>query len=192
MKARLAVLCFSVVLFAALVLAACSPNPSNSGSDSADGGASSESWTMESECGSCHVKESESAQDPSTPHGIHSALACNSCHIDEDGKLGKAHEDYKDDPLPEALKITKVSSDACTGCHDTVELAAKTASTGVLTDENGLTVNPHDIPETENHESSVFCSSCHKMHSESSVVDTAQSVCLNCHHENVYECGTCH
>lgn len=39
---------------------------------------------------------------------------------------------------------------------------------------------------------SEVCMSCHKMHSDKSVEKVAADKCTDCHHENVYECYTCH
>ena len=80
--------------------------------------------------------------------------------------------DYK---VPSKLRKTEVDPAACESCHTLSEVATKTADLSLLTDDNGKTVNPHDMPETEQHEN-VTCASCHDMHSSSSPVDDAPAV----------------
>ena len=72
-------------------------------------------------------------------------------------------------------------------------LAGQRLRKGVLVsaDENGLTVNPHDLP-ADHYGSKVMCGSCHKMHDTKEIEVSAANACLGCHHDNVYECGTCH
>ena len=62
-----------------------------------------------------------------------------------------------------------------------------------LTDDEGTVVNPHDVPANADHEGAgISCSSCHKVHTAEGAAQTAPTVCKNCHHHGVYECGTCH
>lgn len=70
-------------------------------------------------------------------------------------------------------------------------LIAATADSTVLTDENGTTVNPHDLPAVEDH-ASVNCIDCHKGHTDDALEVSAMKTCVLCHHENVFECYTCH
>ena len=70
-------------------------------------------------------------------------------------------------------------------------LVAATAHSTVLTDENGTTVNPHDLPAVEDH-ASVGCIDCHKGHTDDTLEASAMKACALCHHENVFECYTCH
>ena len=90
------------------------------------------------------------------------------------------------------LKNTSVSDDACLSCHENDHTAEATADVTALTDLNGTMVNPHDIPQTEQHEKNITCSSCHTMHSDDSIEDEAVTLCQSCHHRDVYECDTCH
>lgn len=116
------------------------------------------------------------------------------CHTDESG-LKTAHDKVElgDQKKKAKLKKTTVPEEVCAACHNKAELTEKTASSTVLTDSNGLCVNPHDIPVNDGHaEADIACSSCHKMHEEQNVEETAPKVCLNCHHADVYECNTCH
>lgn len=70
-------------------------------------------------------------------------------------------------------------------------LISATAACTVLTDENGTTVNPHDLPAVEDH-ASITCVTCHKGHSDDTIEESAVKACALCHHENVFECYTCH
>jgi hypothetical protein len=119
-------------------------------------------------------------------------MACSSCHTDDDGALTKAHKSYTTAKLPEKLRRTDVSSAACSGCHGANDLKTATAGLTILTDNTGLTVNPHDLPATETHLINITCASCHKMHSTEPVEEIAPEFCVSCHHEDIYTCGTCH
>ena len=70
-------------------------------------------------------------------------------------------------------------------------LIAATATSTVLTDEHGTTVNPHDLPAVEDH-ASITCVSCHKGHTSDTIEESAMKACILCHHENIFECYTCH
>ncbi len=56
---------------------------------------------------------------------------------------------------------------------------------------NGTVVNPHALPEVEDH-ADITCGSCHQMHSDKPIDRTARATCNSCHHAGVFECGTCH
>lgn len=113
------------------------------------------------------------------------------CH--NDPAMEKAHEKVTLDSKKKkaTLKRTVVARETCLSCHDNSELASATAESAALTDKNGTTVNPHDLPVNNDHEG-INCSSCHKLHTSDQPVETAQATCRNCHHAEVYECGTCH
>jgi nitrate/TMAO reductase-like tetraheme cytochrome c subunit len=153
-------------------------------------------WSPESDCAMCHSVEDLSKTDVTTTAGMHDPslisekVDCMSCHSDASG-LANAHEGAViGDKAPTRLRATKVTSENCTvsGCHDD-EAARKesTAAVTTLTDMNNTTVNPHDLPTGEGH-SSITCSSCHKGHA----VSEPDKFCVTCHHERIYECGTCH
>jgi hypothetical protein len=182
-----------------LALVACAPRQSAEGpaGDSAGLDASTvelPAWSMGSDCKSCHVAEVESASGTACTYSLHTGVECTTCHTDDGGLLAKGHESYATAKQPTKLKRTDVASGTCTtpGCHNADEIKAITAGLTVLTDTNGTTINPHDLPQTEGHDSSVTCSSCHKMHKEGPIEESAQKTCLSCHHAGVYECGTCH
>lgn len=149
-------------------------------------------WTMDSDCGSCHTGEHESAANAADTYSKHSGTPCVTCHTDDGGKLSKAHEDAATAKLPKKLKATTVSPEACLSCHSQSDLAASTSSSKVLTDKKGTVVNPHAIPATATHTANVTCVNCHSMHSDKPRAEAATEECASCHHAGVYECGTCH
>ena len=151
-------------------------------------------WAEGLECAGCHGDQDASATSDKAAFGAHVAfgLECVACHTDE--ALPKIHEGVDaSSKLPSRAKKTSVDSElACLTCHDQEALAEATADSTVLTDKDGLVVNPHKLPATESHEEEVGCGSCHKMHSDKPVKRTAMATCNSCHHANVFACGTCH
>lgn len=117
---------------------------------------------------------------------------CLSCHTDE-ATLATVHEGVTaDKKIPKRLKQTSVGADTCLACHKQEDIREATANSEVLTDDHGTVVNPHDVMElTASHEG-LACASCHNPHNDASIAEAAQQTCQGCHHENVYECGTCH
>lgn len=195
-KAWLALLAFASVVAAAALLAACSPSATSAGGERPDSGsavAAALEWSADSDCAMCHEAEGASMADAACEVSqSHGGLTCVSCHTDTSAlESVHAEVDAADYKAPKKLSDTEVASEACEACHDAADLAQKTAALELLTDKNGKTVNPHDMPETEQHES-ITCSSCHDMHSESEPSTDAPAVCASCHHANVYECYTCH
>ena len=132
--------------------------------------------------------EGETAQHLIT---IHAPLGCTTCH--DDAKLPELHDGATPgSKMPEKLKKTNVSEELCLSCHGSYEeLAELTEDCDLLTDDNGTTVHPHDLPDVADHDP-ITCTNCHVVHSKKTVEQTAPAKCLSCHHENVYECGTCH
>lgn len=153
-----------------------------------------EAFAMDITCTGCHAKATEAMGQTGFTGAYHATQECTSCHSDEAG-LTTAHSnrfDAKSAASLVALTKTKIDPEMCYSCHGSMEeLAAKTADCTVLTDENGKTVNPHDLPEGH-FGVNVDCGSCHKMHSAVDTATSAQNSCMTCHHNNVYECGTCH
>jgi hypothetical protein len=192
-----------MLVFAIILLAACAPRQATEGS--ADNPASTAAgeeqvalplpaWSEDSDCVSCHVAEVESGGNTACTYSLHTTVECLTCHTDADGKLTTGHAKYDTAKQPTRLKKTTVSSDVCknASCHDIEEIKTITASLTVLTDSEGTTVNPHDMPTTDQHEKNLNCSNCHKMHKQEPIAETAKAVCIGCHHQNVYQCGTCH
>lgn len=122
----------------------------------------------------------------------HGSLDCALCHSDEQS-LAAVHEDVTEkSKTPKALNQTEVDSQVCLTCHDSLkELAKKTEDSHALKDREGLVVNPHALPNSEEH-ASIACGDCHKMHTADSVSSTSTKECASCHHQGVFECGTCH
>lgn len=208
----LAVLGVVLALTAAMwTLAGCAPKAESDapaateqkgGSDSASASGASAmdgqpvNWTMDSDCSMCHTTEAESETDAACPQGTaHKAegVTCAQCHTAE-SELSTAHADVKFGDKP-ASKPTMVTVDpaTCESCHGTLEdVAAKTADSTALTDDNGTTVNPHERPAGQKHEENpATCTDCHNNHSKDLTKD-AKKYCAQCHHRGVYECGTCH
>lgn len=195
-KARLTVL--SALCAGALLLcAACAPQGAPTGGDGAAANASGDeaaavAWSLDADCAVCHTDQQDSLADTSQAASNHAAVTCITCHNDE-AAMEKSHDGKTaDSKMPKKLKRSKIDETACASCHSAEDLKAATADLTVLTDGNGTTVNPHDIPANSGHEGQVDCASCHTMHGEADVQAAAQEKCASCHHKDVYECGTCH
>lgn len=191
---------FVVLLLSCLSFVACAPKQAEPSNPEIDLPVSeSLVWSPESNCALCHVSEADLADGAATTYSLHAAeqeVECVTCHSDGDA-LSQAHVNYATGTPARWLKTTKVSPDTCLGeCHgdghDQNELRVTTANSTILTDSKGTTVNPHNLPENDDHVQSVTCLSCHVMHAPNKAAETAPNVCLLCHHENVYECYTCH
>ena len=187
------------------MLVACAPktdttDSTGNGNSDANGSATTDfNWSVDSNCGTCHERsvtsltrlscEAAQANDPND--------TCMTCHDDTTG-VKAAHSAVKlSDTAGDGtrLKKSEISESVCLACHDLEELKTATADNTVLTDNNGIVVNPHEVSTTLNingNHSSVICSSCHKMHSTEAIGNTAERFCLDCHHTGDYECGTCH
>lgn len=199
--------CASVALLlaaaaiACAALAGCSPeagNPQEEGTvvgqekastDATEDGSSTVAWTIDSDCTACHLAN-QIAEDGT--HGAHSSLTCITCH-EASSELEKAHE--KATMVEEAdvkrLRKTTVAKEACLSCHAEDYVPGKTSEITALTDTAGTTVNPHDLPDGEQHDG-IVCADCHGMHDNETAEEKAPQVCLSCHHQNEYTCHTCH
>lgn len=166
----------------------CAANGSGSSADVDGMDTASAAWSMDSDCQSCHQIESNCLAQLHTNQNVN----CTSCHTDNTG-LQAAHQDATADGAAKVTKLSKskMSIDACETCHSIADLAAKTADSKVLTDANGKTVNPHDLP-SGHLGNKVTCFDCHRAHDGSDVADNAPKACISCHHQDVYECNTCH
>ncbi|WP_139652910.1 cytochrome c3 family protein [Raoultibacter phocaeensis] len=180
-------------------IAGCSPQPSETAKpNAADAERETTSleftWSDASDCSTCHENAIASFDDTACTASSHAdqKADCFSCHADTEG-LSEAHKKVTLDSTKKkaTLKKTSIANDACISCHDKRELADTTVQCTVLTDKNGLVINPHALPEHEDHES-ITCSSCHKIHAADGPDEIAPKVCRNCHHADVYECNTCH
>jgi hypothetical protein len=198
-KVKVFVLFFAVMA----LLVACAPRTQETSESSATDGDDPSiisvdfTFSADSDCMVCHETESASLTDAACPASDHATLTCTDCHTDIDG-LTTAHSEVTyGDRTATRLKVTEIDDSddsACLNdaCHTGYEaLAEKTASSTVLTDSNGTVVNPHALPESEDHET-VDCGNCHDIHSSDDIGSTARKACLSCHHMDVYECYTCH
>jgi hypothetical protein len=155
-------------------------------------------WSTSSDCAACHISHEDSRMNPSSLMRVHEENDCVTCHADEEG-LATVHDGLtlSDKPVAKTLRKTDVSEQTCIGCHgnwDTLE--SQTSDVVLLTDIYGTTVNPHsaktpDYNNNGNHDE-ITCSDCHKMHAVEGIEATAPRTCLRCHHQDVYECNTCH
>ncbi len=185
----------SLALAAALY--ACAPQAAPQ-EGKADGGKAAQTepvaidWSPTADCAVCHVTEAESATDAACDASQHADMTCIECHTDE-SQLATMHEGKTTgDRMPMRLKKTTVDKSLCTPCHDQATIAAASADCTVLTDVNGKTVNPHELPGDKSH-AEITCSDCHEMHSDATErTEDAQKLCRTCHHSDVYECYTCH
>lgn len=161
-------------------------------------------WTEGLDCAACHKKEAaavEGLKDPaSTENGdvptslaeTHASLdfTCSTCHYDKE-TLSALHESPNPKKKVRRLKQTEVAEEQCLSCHDAAALTEATQDLGLLVDKEGLEVNPHDLPDVEGH-AGLSCTSCHVAHETLVLRDEAVETCTNCHHANVFACGTCH
>ena len=192
-----------VALFLPLALCAwgCAPQAAGAGSSAASastggegaGSAIEAAWSPDIDCATCHDAEASTSADSACLAGHHTmtqGFTCTTCH-DDDGALSEAHADMNSGKTPKKLKKTEVNETVCLSCHDKADLAQKTMASTVLTDDNGKAVNPHDLPQSDEH-ATITCVSCHQGHSTDGVQQVAPLFCQSCHHANVYECKTCH
>ena len=125
-------------------------------------------------------------------HGKNFGFACTVCHTDTP-ELAAGHKKLNSGKNATRLKKSSVSEKMCLACHKADALAEATADSVVLTDTHGTIVNPHDLPANDSHDA-LTCFSCHTVHpgEEDEINQNAFATCVSCHHEKVFECGTCH
>ena len=152
--------------------------------------------TEESECDACHDSEVASAQNELCLAGIedHQDIGCLDCHTKDKALEGAHRKLSADSKEADSLKRTEVTDQTCLNedCHNYDEMIANIPDDKLLVDANGTTVNPHEIHNVGTSHGDIKCSDCHLTHKEGEAYQTATDKCLSCHHENVYECGTCH
>ena len=192
-----------IVFVLAFALYACSANGSGGDSDSESGStlATTEevttadwAWSEDADCATCHEEQALSQSDSDYQLcESHGTLDCLTCHTDTEG-LAAAHEEVtaEDTDGAKKLKETSVENEVCLSCHEDDYTPEATEDITALTDNNGTLVNPHDMPDTETHAENITCASCHDMHSDKTTEESASTLCISCHHKNVYECDTCH
>ena len=197
LKSKLLLLALPMILLALIaVLSSWGCNPRTDDQGLADGpGMSFEEieWSTLIDCAICHINENASRSDSSLLASAHASqnVSCVDCHADE-SKLKTVHNGIDSNrKVPVKLKRTEVSDETCLSCHLTEELVEKTAGCTVLTDEGGLVVNPHLLPENSSHVI-VECNNCHVIHTGNDTNESSLARCFDCHHHKIFECYTCH
>ena len=119
---------------------------------------------------------------------------CLSCH-DMD-MLRKLYYKVDASILEEAMNAMNSSETTlmCLTCHGSYEeLAALTADYTDFADREGTVANPHIYGGgmVDTHEE-LSCLSCHSGHINMDDITMAKMYCYGCHHDEVFECGTCH
>ncbi len=145
-------------------------------------------WSPDDDCALCHPSESETTATDLCEIR-QSEGTCLSCHASESA-LRTVHELPFDSQSPTKLKDTAVDSGMCAECHGVGGPDPAEAAQVMLTDTEGTSIDPHNLPEAGDH-NEIECLDCHKTH-QPSVEDSAQALCESCHHQGVFECYTCH
>lgn len=152
--------------------------------------------TEESECEACHALEVASSQNENCLAGNpeHADVTCLDCHVKDKALEGAHRRLSADSKEADSLKRTSVDDQTCltSDCHASEDVAASISPDALLVDANGTKVNPHEIHEIGQSHGDIKCTDCHQTHKEDETLQVASDKCISCHHENVYECGTCH
>lgn len=190
MKSGITLLVWMVVL-TVFPLVGCSPRVVSDGDIEQMDTALQVNWSPEMDCTFCHTVEAASYTQDMTA-SFHSEQDCVVCH-DDGALLSEAHAEITmNDNLPARLSIAaEISDELCESCHSLESRSQATMGSTILTDENGTIVNPHMLPDSHQ-DQKVSCTDCHVMHKINDIASSAQNTCVSCHHENVYQCGTCH
>lgn len=182
---------FLMVILAAFPLAACSPRVVTTETATPTIPVVSIDWSPDINCKNCHTVEAASFSEEMVA-SVHTVQACVSCHNDVN-VLSEVHVGVTtaDNPPAKLSTAAKISDELCDSCHDLESRSQATLGSTILTDNNGTIVNPHLLPESHQGQK-VSCIDCHVMHKTNDIAKSAQNTCISCHHENVYQCGTCH
>jgi nitrate/TMAO reductase-like tetraheme cytochrome c subunit len=155
-------------------------------------------WEPDMDCTVCHVMDPyvESLDNPDLLAYAHAqqGLTCLDCHTDQ-GELQQVHEEA----VPGTpVKALTVDNQFCFDCHVTNEHTSYEQVIERTQDYplDSVVTNPHDPHanvESDEYDLGPYqCSSCHKMHEESPLIN----YCLTCHHiDFVQSCSTadgCH
>ena len=187
----LSVLCAVFVLS----LVACTPQQSTPKEESNSKGdepiaAVSTAWSPEADCTACH---SDFGSAGLSKAHIAQGDDCLTCH-DAD-ELQAVHDEHGDSgKQPKRLKYTEISTATCLAseCHVSKEDIIAQTEDIVITDKNGLSVNPHNAPAGVQEHDDLACDDCHSGHENQDILADAEKRCFGCHHQQVFECGTCH
>ncbi len=150
----------------------------------------------DSECEACHALEAASTSNELCLAGVedHADVACLDCHVKDKPLDGAHHNLSADSKMSDSLRRTSVEDQTCLNddCHNYDDMIANISDDKLLVDKNGTAVNPHKIHDVGQSHGDIKCIDCHLTHKEGETLQTASDKCISCHHENVYECGTCH
>lgn len=179
------------------VMVACAPHKTemavSDGEEAAVADTAFTGYTEESDCSICHVSEQDSYGDESCLAVRHASVACATCHDDAEA-LSDRHDGATAEMASRVkrLRFTEVEAETCLECHGSWNEIAEATSAVVVTDSNGTEINPHGFPENDTH-AQIACVDCHSVHvSEEEMTTVAKDECKSCHHQDVFECGTCH
>lgn len=196
-KRTLLIACVGLAMALVLCGSACAPTPNKKSSDEsmADTGTNAAvafTWSEDSECSMCHEHEQTTCTDSQYPASQHADVNCAACHNDSEALVAKHEGATPDSKMPKVLKASTVSDETCLSCHYGTKEELKAATSDLkLVDKEGTEQNPHDLSPIGDHEA-LECRNCHAMHEEGTNEEHAHEVCLSCHHEDVFECHTCH
>ena len=131
--------------------------------------------------------------------GDEDEVTCLSCH--EMDMLRELYYKVDASILEEAMNSMNSSETTlmCLTCHGSYqELAALTADYTGFADGEGTVANPHiyggGLAESSSEEQhyALSCLSCHSGHTDMDAITMGIIYCYGCHHDEVFECGTCH
>lgn len=175
-------------------LASCAPKYIADENDSQDGApAFAFEWSPSSDCSVCHTDETHTGNGTLAEIHVDLETSCTDCHSDSDA-LTKLHQNCDVANLPSGLTETAMNDLNCANeaCHNMTaeEFISLTEESTALIDDEGLRVNPHEVQTlTAGHiDAEMTCADCHPAHKNRDAID----YCLSCHHDGVFECGTCH
>jgi len=151
-------------------------------------------WSPDTDCALCHmVPNVESLEDTSLLAYAHveEGLVCLDCHNDLEA-LEQVHQ-YAVPGGP--VSALRVETDFCLDCHvanehTSYEQVIELTADYMIDDQNINPHDPHESLESAEYDLGPYeCSSCHKMHGGSLLINN----CYGCHHEGTFEsCSKCH
>lgn len=155
-------------------------------------------------CTSCHVDEEGLIQghakvtvnDIKSPKRLKksevASETCLACHQATDGVVPSQAWAAEEGAGDSGSDVTDIKGEEATEkAGASAYSSSTTTNIDYLTDINGTTVNPHELPINKSH-ATIGCATCHALHDDAPLEETAAKACTKCHHDNVYECFTCH
>ena len=196
------IMTIGIIVTFCMILIACAPGirPETPEDDEYEFSNAAYNWSTESNCPVCHDRADSSlaALKCEAAHKAGAGNNCMSCHTNtSELKTAHAKVTYAD-TNKEIVRLdnSMVQQSTCLACHKLEDLIIKTATTTVLTDNAGTTVNPHEVTlgdyNLNGKHDAIICADCHKFHWEKTLGEIAYSFCRSCHHEGDYVCGGCH